>query len=42
MRPGDKDIKIEWTAETDSVYKGPDCGALKPVAPAPTPPASNP
>ncbi len=42
MHPGDKDIKIEWTAETDSVYKGPDCGALKPAPPAPTPPASSP
>ena len=40
IRPGEDEIKIEWTAITTSVYKGPDCGAIKPAAPpaAPTPP----
>jgi hypothetical protein len=33
IHPGDNDIKIEWNAVTSSVYKGPDCGALKPAAP---------
>lgn len=37
MHPGDNDIKIEWSAVTSSVYKGPDCGALKPVPPPATP-----
>ena len=33
IHPGDNDIKIEWNAVTSSVYKGPDCGALKAAAP---------
>lgn len=33
IHPGDNDIKIEWNAVTSSVYKGPDCGTLKPAAP---------
>ena len=33
IHPGDNDIKIEWSAVTSSVYKGPDCGTLKPAAP---------
>jgi hypothetical protein len=33
MRPGDQEIKIEWTAVTVSAYKGPDCGELKPANP---------
>jgi hypothetical protein len=33
IHPGDNDIKIEWNAVTSSVYKGPDCSALKPAAP---------
>jgi hypothetical protein len=36
MHPGNKEIKIEWSATTKSTYKGPDCGELKP-APAATP-----
>lgn len=39
LHPGDKEIKIEWSAATKSTYKGPDCGELKP-APTPAPPAS--
>jgi hypothetical protein len=39
IHPGDNEIKIEWSAATSSVYKGPDCGALKPV---PLPPATPP
>lgn len=34
MRPGENEIKIEWSAATTSVYKGPDCGELKPTAPS--------
>lgn len=30
IHPGDRDVKIEWNAVTSSVYKGPDCGTLKP------------
>lgn len=37
IHPGDNEIKIEWTAITTSVYKGPDCGAIKPATPAPAP-----
>jgi hypothetical protein len=33
MHPGDKEIKIEWTATTTSVYQGPDCSSLKPAQP---------
>lgn len=44
IHPGDNEIKIEWNAATNSVYKGPDCGALKanpPQTPPPTvPPAA--
>lgn len=32
MRPGQKEIKIEWSAVTTSVYKGPECGELTPAA----------
>jgi hypothetical protein len=39
MHPGDTDIKIEWSATTSSVYKGPDCGDVKPV-PSPPPAAA--
>ena len=34
MHPGDREIKIEWTAVTVSAYKGPDCGDLKPATPS--------
>jgi hypothetical protein len=34
IHPGDNDIKIEWNAATTSVYKSPDCGAVKPAEPA--------
>ena len=37
MHPGDSDIKIEWSAATTSVYKGPDCSVLKPATPPSTP-----
>jgi hypothetical protein len=33
MHPGDDDIRIEWSAVTASIYKGPDCGDLKPATP---------
>jgi hypothetical protein len=33
MHPADADIKIEWSATTNSVYKGSDCGTLKPATP---------
>jgi Protein of unknown function (DUF3617) len=33
MQPGADVIKIEWSATTDSVYKGPDCGELKSTPP---------
>jgi hypothetical protein len=40
IHPGQSDIKIEWSAATSSVYKGPDCSSLNPPAtPTPTPPA---
>jgi hypothetical protein len=45
MHPGDKEIKIEWSAVTSSAYKAPDCSALKPATPAtppPTPPPAAP
>jgi hypothetical protein len=38
IHPRDTDIKLEWTAETTSAYKGPDCSVLNP----PTPPAPRP
>lgn len=34
IHPGDSDIKIEWSATTTSVYKGPDCGSLRLSTPA--------
>jgi hypothetical protein len=37
IRPGQNDIKIEWSATTTSVYKSPDCGTLKPATPPSTP-----
>ncbi len=37
IHPGENDIKIEWTATTTSIYKGPDCGTLK-LTPPPTKP----
>jgi len=38
IRPGENEIKIEWSATTSSVYKGPDCSTLNPTpAPAPAP-----
>jgi len=37
MRPGEDAFKIEWNTDTTATYKGPDCGELKPTAPAPTP-----
>ena len=36
IHPGDNDIKIEWSSTTTSVYKGPDCGTLKPTTPPAT------
>ena len=42
MRPGEDEIKIEWSAVTTSAYKGPDCGELKPAAPSPPPQAPRP
>jgi len=45
IHPRDTDIKLEWTAETTSAYKGPTCTlppATPPPAPAPNPPPSNP
>lgn len=38
IHPGQNDIKIEWSAVTTSVYKGPDCSVLNPPAPPPAPP----
>ena len=38
MQPRDTPIQIEWNAVTESAYKGPDCGDLKPRTP-PTPPS---
>jgi len=37
IHPGDSDIKIEWSSTTTSVYKGPDCGTLKPTTPPTAP-----
>jgi hypothetical protein len=37
MHPLSTDIKIEWSAATESTYIGPDCGALTPKAPATAP-----
>jgi hypothetical protein len=37
MHPGDSDIKVEWSATTSSVYKGPDCSVLNPPKPPSTP-----
>lgn len=34
IRPGQDEIKIEWSAASSSVYKGPDCGTVKPASPA--------
>ena len=46
IRPGENEVKIEWSAVTSSVYKGPDCGAVKtpsmPPAPPPTAPPISP
>jgi len=33
MHPGQNEIKIEWSTTTSSVYKGPDCGAVKSITP---------
>jgi Protein of unknown function (DUF3617) len=38
MHPGDKEIKIEWSTATSSVYKSPDCAAPKTTVPVPAPP----
>jgi hypothetical protein len=41
IRPGQNEIKIEWNAASNSVYKSPDCGAIKPPpTPAPAPPSA--
>jgi len=42
IRPGQDDIKIEWNAASTSVYKGPDCGTVKPTPPPTPPPAPAP
>jgi hypothetical protein len=39
IHPRDADIKLEWSATTTSVYKGPDCSVLAPT-PAHAPPAN--
>lgn len=31
IHPGDTDIKLEWTAISTAVYKGPDCSVLDPT-----------
>jgi hypothetical protein len=40
MPLGNPPIKIEWSATTTSVYKGPDCSVLKPPTPPATPRAT--
>lgn len=42
IHPGEQDIKVEWSAATSSVYKGPDCSSLKPTPPPQPPPATPP
>jgi hypothetical protein len=42
IHPRDADIKLEWSAETRSAYKGPDCSAVNPATPPPAPPAAPP
>lgn len=42
IRPGDNQVKVEWSAVTSSVYKGPDCGAVKTPSPPPAPPPATP
>jgi Protein of unknown function (DUF3617) len=32
MFPGEKEIKVEWSAVTKSVFKSPDCGDILPPA----------
>lgn len=41
MQPGETPIKIEWTAESSSSYKGPDCSSLQQPAPPAPPPTSD-
>jgi hypothetical protein len=31
MQMGPEPTPVEWTNNTTSVYKGPDCGKVKPV-----------
>lgn len=31
MQMGPKSTPVEWTVESTSVYKGPDCGSVKPL-----------
>jgi hypothetical protein len=31
MQMGQNSRPIEWTSESTSVYKGPDCGSVKPL-----------
>jgi Protein of unknown function (DUF3617) len=33
IHPGENEIKIEWNADTTSVFKSPDCGVVKPNVP---------
>ena len=32
MQMGPESKPVEWTVESTSVYKGPDCGNVKPIA----------
>ncbi len=31
MQMGQRSAPVEWTIESSSVYKGPDCGSVKPI-----------
>lgn len=32
MQMGSNSTTVEWTIESESTYKGPDCGSVKPIA----------
>jgi hypothetical protein len=32
MQSGQNSLPVEWTADSTSIYKGPDCGSVKPMA----------
>jgi len=32
MQSGQNSMPVEWTVESSSVYKGPDCGSVKPMS----------